>query len=366
MKNYKLFIKLSFSLALAFVFAACEGEEETISLTPGTNLLISGSDEILTYDPTSYFVRGHSIDEEYTWTITGDGEASVAEVEGRYGEYVSVLAEEAGTYTLTVSSSNGLDGSMIIEVEDVNEFIGVGSDTTYIYEEDYLAGADTLFFPITISERNVDSTAVEFEVVNGSAVEGEDFEILNENNVLGFSAGQTEAFVKILTKDNITAEAARNFRIVLGDILLTGEGTSAVNQAPDSMNIGQAVIYIEDDIKTVNLIVDFAEVEVDEAGNFFIDLALNRAVEEDVTIEYSIDGLPLGSDADKTNGSVTIFAGNTSGEIVLDIDPTWLQVGEEKLVLDIQLDDIISDDEEVTLGATTEFTVVVVPEEEEE
>ncbi len=364
MKNYKSFFKLSLGLAFAFVFAACEGEEESISLTPGTELLISGSDEVLTYSSTEYFVRGHNIDEDYTWTITGSGEASVAEQEGRYGEFVDVLIKDVGTYTLTVSSTNGLDGTFEIEVEDVNEFIGVSSDTSYIYEESYLAGSDTLFFPITISERNVDSTAVEFEVVNGTAIEGIDFKILNDNNVLGFSAGQTEAFIKILTMDNITEEAARDFRIVLGDILLTGDGTSAVTHAPDSMDIGQAVIYIEDDVKTVNLIVDFDEIDVNEAGNYFINLSLNRPVSEDVIVNYSIDGLPILSDADKTNGSVTIFAGNTSGEIVLDIDPSWIAEGEDLTVLDIELESIVSDDEEVSLGTVTEYRLNVGPEEE--
>ncbi|MBK6263460.1 hypothetical protein JKA74_00320 [Marivirga sp. S37H4] len=363
MKNYKSFFKITFSLLAAIIFVACEGEEESISLTPGSGLMISGPDDILTYSSNRYFVRGHDINEEYTWSISGDGVATVTEEEGRSGEYVRVFVEDEGSYTLTVENNEGLVGSYEINVRDVDEFIGVGQDTLYISEEEYQAGSDTLLVPVTISERNIDSTAIEFEIIDGTAVQGIDYEVLNTDNVLRFSPGQTEAYVRILTNDNMTIDGVRDFRIVLGEILTTGEKSSAVEHAPDSLEIGQSVIYIQDDTKTVNLSVEFEEVEVNEAGNYFIEVALNRAVSEDVTIEYTIDGLPLLSDADKTDGSVTIYAGNTSEEIVLDIDPDWLEEGEEPTVLEIQLEEVISNDEEVTLGSVTEFTIVAGPAE---
>ncbi len=342
---------------------ACEGEEESISLTPGSNLMIAGPGTIENYSSNRYYVRGHDIDEEYTWSITGDGVATVTEEEGRYGEFVRVFAEEEGIYTLTVESSSGLSGSREIEVEDVDEFIGVGIDTLYISEEDYLAGSDTLFFPVTISERNIGSTTVEFEIIEGTAERGVDFEVLNNDNILRFSPGQTEAYIRILTNDNTTLDGTRDFQIVLGDILTTGEGSSAVTHAPDSLNIRDAVIFIQDDNKEVNLSIEFDEVEINSAGNYFIEVSLNRTLFEDVTVEYSITGLPVGSDADKTDGSVTIFAGSTSEEIVLDIDPTWITEGVEPITLNVQLDNIISDDDEVTLGATVEQTIIVGPAE---
>lgn len=361
-KSYLLYL-----LSLCLLFTACDGEEENISFQPGDNLLISGTDEFLTYEEESFFVRGFTIDETYTWGIEGDGVATVTPVEGRDGEFVSVMAEDVGTYTLTVSNDNGLAGEFTMTIEDVNEFVGVGIDTLEIYEEQYLAGSDTLFLPINISERNVDSTAVEFTIVDGAAVEGVNFEVLNTDGYIGFSPGQTQAFLPILSMDNITADGARDFRVVLGDVLTTGAKSSAVVSAPDSLEIGQSVVYIWDDVKTADLVVESDTVEVNASGNYLVDVALNAELTENVTLTYSVtdeDGLPVALGVDQTGGVIEIFAGESGDAIVLNIADGLVAEGAGVTYYNVTLETITSADEEVEIGTET-VTLMVAPEEEE-
>ena len=374
MKNITNYIK-SILFALIAVFAmACEGEEESISLTPGTNLLISGSDEILTYEGNSYFVRGHDMNEEYTWSIDGPGTATVTETEGRDGEFVSVLAENVGEYTLTVENNQGLSGDIAISVLDVDEFASVPG-TFNIYEEQFLAGADTLFFPVSIlmynedgnvtPSRNVADTRISFEVTDGSAVQGTDYEVLNNEVVI--PKGELEGYISILTYDNIDADGPKDFFIELTEVLETGPGNSAVELNSNEFPIS-SVININDDVKTVDLAVEFDEVDVDEAGNYFVDVVLNRALTEDVSIQYSVtdaNGNPfLINNPDKTGGSLEIFAGETESRIVLFIDESWVQEGQAETEINIELTGVTSTDDEVMLGQSTEHIINVAPPEE--
>lgn len=350
---------------LSLGFVACDTEEEQISFKPGSDLLISGPDEFLTYEPSSFNVEGFTVDETYTWTVSGDGQASLEVVPDREGEFVSVMAEDAGNYTVSVSNDNGLDGSFAFTISTVNEFLGVGVDTLNLSENQYNAGGDTLFLPVTISERNVFETTAEFSIVEGTAQEGVDFEVLNESNVLTFEEGETEAYVLVQLVDNTTADGTRDFRVELGDVLTTGPKSTAVENAPDSLEIGQSVFYIADDLKSVNLVVESDSIGTNTSGNFFLDVSLSAAINEDVTISYTVEdenGLPVVG-ADKTGGSVEIFAGETSSQIVLDIDESWVAEGAEPTVLNVELAAVSSGDGEVVLGDANTVSVTAAPAE---
>lgn len=350
---------------LSLGFVACDTEEEQIGFEPGSNLLISGSDEFLTYESSSFYVEGFTIDETYTWTVSGDGEATLQEVPGREGEFVSVMAEDEGTYSVSVSNDNGLDGSLTFTVGTVNEFLGVGVDTLNLSENQYNAGGDTLFLPVNISERNVFETTAEFNIVEGTAQEGVDFEVLNETNVLTFEEGETEAYVLIQLINNTTFDGTRDFIVELGDILTTGPKSAAVEQAPDSLEIGQSVVYINDDLKSVNLAVESDSLGTNSSGNYFLDVNLSTAIQEDVTISYTVEdenGLPV-LGADKTGGSLEIFAGETGSQIVLDIDETWVADGAEPTTLYVELSAVTSADDEVVLGATSTVSITAAPAE---
>ncbi|HET8861296.1 Calx-beta domain-containing protein [Marivirga sp.] len=373
MKNINFYIKSILFAFVAVFFMACEGEEESISLNPGSNLLISGSGEILTYQDTEYFVRGHDMDETYTWSIEPAGTATVTQVEGRNGEFVTVVAQEVGTYTLTVENNQGLSGDFTIVVEDIDEFAGI-TDTLNIFEEQYNAGGDTLFFPVRIQRtvegsvlagRNVEETRISFDVTDGSAIEGTDYEILNDEVII--EKGELEGYISILTIDNDTDDGPKDFFIELTGVTQTGPGNTAVTLNPDEFPTS-SVVYINDDIKTVDLDIEFDEVEVSEAGNYFVDVVLNRAIDEDVTIQYSVTnaaGTPfILNNPDKTGGSLEVFAGETETRIVLDIDESWVQAGAEPTEINIELTGVTSQDGEIGLGETTTYVVnAVAPEQ---
>lgn len=360
-KLNNIFLVALFVVSLGFV--ACDNEEEQIGFEPGSDLLISGSDEFLTYEPSTFNVEGFTIDETYNWSVTGDGVATVQEVPGREGEFVSVVAEDPGTYTLSVSNDNDLDGSLSFTIGTVNEFLGVADTALNLLENQYNAGGDTLFLPIEISERNVFETTAEFNIVEGTAQEGVDFEVLNETNVLTFEEGETEAYVLIQLIDREGVEDKRDFIIELGDILTTGPKSAAVEQAPDSLEVSQSVIYINDDIKTIDLIVESDSLGTNSSGNYFLDVNLSSAISEDVTITYTVldeNDLPV-LGADKTGGTLEIFAGETAAQIVLDIDETWVEEGEEPTTLYVELTGVTSNDAEVEVGPSSSVSVTAAP-----
>ena len=363
MKNINkiLFLGILISSAL---FYSCDTEEESIGFTPGSNLLIAGESSFLAFESETYNVEGFTIDETYTWSITGPGTASVTEVAGREGEFVSVTAEDEGLYTLTVSNGT-LDGSYTIDVGTVNEFLGVGTDTLSLSENQYNGNGDTLFLPVNISERNVFETTATFSVVNGTAIEGEDFEIVNETNTLTFAAGETQAFVEVFLLDNETIDGERSFSIVLDEITSTGQKSTAVELAPDSLKVGQSVIFIDDDLKYIGLDVATDSMEVNSAGNYFLDVTLSKAVAEDLTITYSVtdeNGIPL-TTVDKSNGSVEIFAGQTSAQITLDILDSFVEEGAAGTFITVELLSIISSDDEVLFGDNVDFVIEAKPAE---
>lgn len=349
-------------------FYSCDTEEESISFSPGENLMIAesgNSDPILTYQSSTFYVRGFTVDETYSWSVSGDGNATLEEVSGREGEFVSILAEDEGNYTVSVSNNVGLEGSYTFAVETVNEFLSVGQDTLLLTENQYMAGGDTLFLPINISARNLFETTADFSIVDGTAVEGTDFEVLNETNVLTFPAGETQAFVEILLSDNTTLDGVRDFSITLDNILSSGPKSAAVEMAPDSLEIGQSVIYISDNAKEANLAVEGEEVEVNTAGNYFIDVDLTAVAEDDVTITYTVtdaNGIPVVG-ADQTGGVLEIFEGKTTETIVLEIDETWVAEGAAPTELNVELTGITSGDGEAILGGVTTFTVIAQPAE---
>ncbi|MGM0579138.1 MAG: hypothetical protein ACQETL_00555 [Bacteroidota bacterium] len=115
MKNLKNNI-LALLLFFAFGLMSCENEEENFNFTPGTDLMIETSTALNYVDETGvYYVAGHTVDETYTWSVSGAG-SSVTEVPDRYGEFVQVTATQEGTVTLTVENDNGLSGSLEIDV----------------------------------------------------------------------------------------------------------------------------------------------------------------------------------------------------------------------------------------------------------
>lgn len=118
MKKINNIFIMGLCLLTLVIFSSCENEEENISFTPGTNLIITGSEEIISTETETYFVEGFTINEQYTWSIAGPGNATVTVVSGRDGEFVDVVVADAGTYTLSVENDKGLSGSLEIVVTD--------------------------------------------------------------------------------------------------------------------------------------------------------------------------------------------------------------------------------------------------------
>lgn len=363
MKNINKILTLGILLC-SLVLYSCDTEEESIGFKAGENLLIAGSGDILTFASGTYNVEGFTVDETYTWAITGPGTAVVTPVTGRDGEFVTVTAEDAGLYELSVSNGT-LTGTTNIDVTSVNQFLGVGADTIRVFENQFNGSGDTLVLSVNISERNVFATTATFSVVSGTATEGVDYDVLNENNTLTFAAGETEAFVKVLLSDNQTIDGIRDFSIVLDNVTTTGIKNSAVTLAPDSLNVGQTVVFIDDDIKTVNFNTKTDTVEVNDAGNYFINVELSKAMTEDVVINYSVvdeNSVALVG-VDKTNGTVNIFAGQTSTSITLDILDSFVADGASTTTINVLLQSVLSSDGEVVLGASDAFTIEAEPAE---
>ena len=120
MVERKLIYKEMKTLKIAFAligFLTCMGAcvdegEEIANWKAGDSLLISGPGAAANQDTVSYYVQGFTVDKTYTWTLNNDAVTPI-----RQGEYVEVIFDQPGEYTLKVSDGS-YEGTKIINVAE--------------------------------------------------------------------------------------------------------------------------------------------------------------------------------------------------------------------------------------------------------
>lgn len=339
------------AVIVAILMVGCNGEEENFTWTPGTELMIrGGASQIATHNSTGYYVDGFTIDETYTWSISGTGQATATVRAGRDGEYVDVIIADAGAYTLSVSNDAGLEGSFDITASDVQQTVGFEMASIATVE-----GMDSLAIPVMITNRNLDETRVNFSIVADGAIEGVDYEVLTSSPLV-FEAGQTTAVIYVNGFSNLTLDGDRNFTVNLTGIASTGAGNRGVSLYNDEAieQETELTVTVMDNLKYVDIIADEAEIAVNQSGNLLLDFVMDKPSTQDVIVNYSVAN--VAGVTDLSGGSVIITAGTTSANIALSIGSN---VAEDSEVL-IELTSIVSVDEQVLVGESLPSVTLIV------
>ncbi len=221
------------------------------------------------------------------------------DTEGEPNETFTVTLSNPSNATITDGTANGTI------TDDDNPMVSVGD--TQVTEGD--AGTTDATFTVTLSEASSREITVDFATASGSAVAPGDFAA--QEGTLTFAAGETSKQVVVP---------------VAGDKLVEGDETFTLElSAADGANIadGTGTGTIVDNDVAPSLSVDDVKVTEGNAGTvdatFTVKLSGESA--EDVTVKYATeDGTAkAGEDYTATSGTLTIPAGQTSGQIKVPV-----------------------------------------------
>ena len=332
--HHDTLLKIALAFSLVAALFACEPEEDPLTWKPGTNLFIidesgaTADSEVPTGVSQAFRVDGFTVDKTYSWTLN---DSPVTPIDK--GESVNVAFAEPGDYVLKVSNGTS-EGSIAITAAAV--MLSLDGNATGVSES-----SDTISVPIVLSTAIESAVTVNY-TLGGTAVVGEDYQLLSPNPLV-VSAGAGEAAVSMVLVDNMMVnDPAKTITLTINAI--SAAGTTAGVVLPDSVPFRTYTVTIMDDLKYVA----FADPETDtlraltSSGVYTFDVLLSAATAVDVTVPYTVVG-GTGVE-DLTQGEVTFLAGQTSVSLVVDIQPEAFAADQTIM---LTLGTIVSGDEEV-------------------
>lgn len=126
--RYIRFITSVFLAALVAVgLSACDFSEQNYEIEPGDELQIEGPGSVdVPAGEASFYIIPFTIEKEYSWSV--DGPSDVSTSIRRDGEYLDVIFEEPGHYTINIESSGqGEEYSGSLGVEAAYPDVGTQS-----------------------------------------------------------------------------------------------------------------------------------------------------------------------------------------------------------------------------------------------
>ena len=222
--------------------------------------------------------------------------------------------EEAETFNLTLSDATNAtldDGRGEATIEDDDEPPPPELPTLSVDDPTATEGEAAAVFTVTLSSAGDEAVTAAYTTSDGTATAGEDY--TSTSGTLTIPAGDTTGEISVPVLDDDDVEEAETFNLTLSD---------ATNATLDD---GQGEATIEDDDEpppplpafTIN---DTTVAEAVGAEAVFV-VSLSATSEDDVTVDYeTADGTALaGDDYTAASGTLTISAGEPSGEISVSI-----------------------------------------------
>ena len=261
-------------------------EEVTVEYDTSNGTATSGSD-YTSASGTLTFTSGQSSAETFTVSITSD---------------TTDEADETFTVTLSEVSDSATisDGTGVVTItNDDNPSLSVGDVSV---AENVTGGKATV--TVSLSRATNEEVTVEYDTSNGTATSGSDY--TSASGTLTFTSGQSsaETFTVSITADT-TDEADETFTVTLSDV-------------SDSATIddGTGVVTITNDDNPSLSVGDVSVAENVTGGNATVTVSINRATNEEVTVEYATSNgtATAGSDYTSASGTLTFTSGQSSAE----------------------------------------------------
>ena len=261
-------------------------EEVTVEYATSNGTATAGSD-YTSASGTLTFTSGQSSAETFTVSITSD---------------TTDEADETFTVTLSEVSDSATidDGTGVVTItNDDNPSLSVGDVSV---AENVTGGKATV--TVSLSRATNEEVTVEYATSNGTATSGSDY--TSASGTLTFTSGQSsaETFTVAITTDT-TDEADETFTVTLSEV-------------SDSATIddGTGVVTITNDDNPELSVGDVSVAESVTGGNATVTVSLNRATNEEVTVEYATSNgtATAGSDYTSASGTLTFTSGQSSAE----------------------------------------------------
>ncbi|MBL51004.1 MAG: hypothetical protein CMG57_03505 [Candidatus Marinimicrobia bacterium] len=321
--------------SVELILSGQSGKDVTVVLTDGGAGTATATDDyaVATGVPNTITIDAMETAESFDVTLVDDEEDEDDEtiVLGLTGENNATLGINQ-THTLTIEDSDPIP-SVSFSNED-----GSGDVQTVIEAADGVAGSYTI--EVVLNYKSYQTTTVDYSVnasstaVKGSdqaAAEADDDYTLAGSGTLTFDPGDTLQTIDFAIVDDNLDEYDE---VVIID--LTANSNCTVGA------IGQLVITISDDdeapVVRFSASADAAGTEGDAMQT--VEVTMTPKSGKDVVIPYTIDAAlstttnsGAASDHDLSDGTVTILAGSTTGDIEFDIeDDTWYENTEDLVI----------------------------------
>lgn len=171
-------------------------------------------------------------------------------------------------------------------------------------------------FKVTLSSASANAVVVNFKTEDITAISSGMFaDYTAQASTVTFAPGQTEAFIDIAILDDARYEGDETFKVVLTDVQNAALGPAE--------SISAEATIIDNDAKPTLTVVQQGSAIEGGAVKFLV--TLSEALQHDITIPYSFtDGSAKGGAAGSgkdfvnTEGTVTIKAGQTTAEIIVN------------------------------------------------
>ena len=226
------------------------------------------------------------------------------------------LDEDDETFQLTVSNERQTVALVVTIIDDDDP------PTLSIDDAVGTEGQD-LDFPVGLSEPSGRTVTVEHQTVDGTAVEGADYDA--SSGVLTFSPGTTSQTVSVPLRSDDMDEPNESFSVSLRNPVAASlpANPSAVGTIEDA-----------NDPPTLGLVPADAS---EDAGELVFEAGLSQASAFEVTVDYATSDLSAEASLDyaATAGTLTIPAGDTTAEIRVPILDDDLDEADETVRLEL-------------------------------
>jgi DNA-binding beta-propeller fold protein YncE len=175
---------------------------------------------------------------------------------------------------------------------------------------------------VILSEASTAVVTVEYKVTGGTALRGEDFNLVDGS--LTFQPGEISKTIPVQIIDDSIKEEDET-------ILLT---LSNPYNAELGKNITFTYTILDNDTVSVAFTSETSS-DAESVSPCSLEVKLSRAAQETVTVNYKVSGTATGNGVDYTlpEGTLTFKAGETSQKIIIDITDNGLQEPDKTIVV---------------------------------
>ena len=198
--------------------------------------------------------------------------------------------------------------------------------------------------PVSIPETYQADVTVEYKVTGGTAIKDTDYTLAD--GTLTIKAGDTTSNISATILNSIMASPSETFIVTL---------SNPSNAIIVSNNIYTYTINDDHAFPTIGFTVLTSEANVD-GGTAKIPVSITTASSRDITIDYAVTGgtaLPE-VDYSLSNGTLSILAGSTTGDIVVAIAASKVYGDTKTLIVSL------SNPSNATLGSSNTHTLSIL------